>query len=63
MKGQHLRMTLRQGRGLFRAVAWRAAEYQEFYRLHRSALSIAFSLSENTYRGVTSIELNVTDVK
>ena len=63
MKDRHLRMTVRQERRRFRAVAWRAAERQEFYRAHRSALNIAFSLTENTYRGQTSIELNVADVK
>jgi single-stranded-DNA-specific exonuclease len=63
MKDRHLRMTVRQERRRFRAVAWRAAERQEFYRAHRSALNLAFSLTENTYRGETSIELNVADVK
>ena len=63
MKDRHLRMTVRQERRRFRAVAWRAAERQEFYRAHRSALNMAFSLTENTYRGETSIELNVADVK
>ena len=63
MKDRHLRMTVRQEQRRFRAVAWRAAERQEFYRAHRSALNIAFSLTENTYRGETFIELNVADVK
>ena len=63
MKDRHLRMTVRQERRRFRAVAWRAAERQEFYRAHRSALNMAFSLTENTYRGETFIELNVADVK
>ena len=63
MKDRHLRMTVRQDHRRFRAVAWRAAERQEFYRAHRSALNIAFSLTENTYRGETFIELNVADVK
>ena len=63
LKDRHLRMTVRQERRRFRAVAWRAAERQEFFRAHRSALNMAFSLAENTYRGETFIELNVADVK
>lgn len=63
MKQQHLRMTVRQARRRFRAIAWRAAEREAFYRTHKSALNMAFSLTENTYRGETSIELNVADVK
>ena len=63
MKARHLRMTVRQERRRFRAVAWRAAEREEFYRAHRSALNMAFSLTENTFRGQTSVELNVADVK
>ena len=63
MKDRHLRMTVKQGSRRFRAVAWRAAERQQFYRDHRSALNMAFSLTENTYQGLTSTELNVADVK
>ena len=63
LKQRHLRMTVRQARRRFRAIAWRAAEREAFYRTHKSALNMAFSLTENTYRGETSIELNVADVK
>jgi len=63
IKDRHLRMTVRQDKQRFRAVAWRAAESQKFYREHRSALNIAFSLTENTYRGESFIELSVADVK
>ena len=63
LKQRHLRMTVRQARRRFRAIAWRAAEREAFYRSHKSALNMAFSLTENTYRGETSIELNVADVK
>ena len=63
MKDLHLRMTVKQGRRRFRAVAWRAAERQQFYKDHNAALNMAFSLTENTFRGQTSIELHVADVK
>lgn len=63
LKERHLRMTVQQGRRRFRAVAWRAADRQAFYQERRAGLSMAFSLAENAYRGETSIELNVADVK
>ena len=63
VKNRHLSMTVRQGRSRFRAMAWRAAERGEFIRSRRHALHLAFSLTENTYRGDTSIELSVADVK
>ena len=63
LKERHLRMTVQQDRRRFRAIAWRAADRQAFYQERRAALSMAFSLAENTYRGETSIELNVADVK
>ena len=63
MKDLHLRMTVKQGRGRFRAVAWRDAGRERFYRDHSDALNMAFSLTENTFRGRTSIELDVSDVK
>ena len=63
MKERHLRMTISQGRRRFRAVAWRAAEREPFFRERRTSLNVAFSLTENTFRGETFIELNVADVK
>ena len=63
LKAQHLRMTLRQGRSRFRAVAWRAVERESFIRQHRAALDVVFSLTENNYRGESHIELTVADVK
>ena len=63
LKAQHLRMTLRQGRSRFRAVAWRAAERESFIRQRRAAVDLAFSLTENNYRGESHIELTVADVK
>ena len=63
LKERHLRMTVQQGRSRFRAVAWGAAAQAEYIRERRTALSLAFSLTENTYRGDTFIELSVADVK
>ena len=63
IKDRHLAMTVRQGRARFRAMAWRAAEQEDFVRARRGALDVAFSLTENTWRNETSIELSVADVK
>ena len=63
VKERHLRMTVRQGCRRFRAIAWRAAERESFFVERRNALNLAFSLTENTFRGETFIELNVADVK
>jgi single-stranded-DNA-specific exonuclease len=63
IKNRHLSMTVGQGRSRFRAMAWRAADRAEFIRGHRQGLNLAFSLTENTYRGDTHIELSVADVK
>ena len=63
IKERHLGMTVRQGRARFRAMAWRAAEREEFVRARRGSLDVAFSLTENTWRNETSIELTVADVK
>ena len=63
LKDRHLRLTVRQGRRVFRAVAWRAAERAKFLTEHRAALNLAFSLMENTYRGETFVELDVADAK
>ena len=63
LKERHLRMTVQQERSRFRAVAWGAAAHAEYIRERRAALSLAFSLTENTYRGDTFIELSVADVQ
>ena len=63
LKGRHLRMTVRQGPRVFRAIAWRAADRAGFLTQHRAALNLAFSLTENTYQGETFVELSVADVK
>lgn len=63
VKQRHLAMTVRQGRARFRGMAWRAADRADLVRARRAALDVAFSLTENTFRGDTSIELAVADVK
>ena len=63
VKERHLKMSVRQGRRVFRAIAWQAAERADFLNAHRAALNLAFSLTENHYRGQTFVELSVADVQ
>ena len=60
MGGRHLRMTLRQGRATFPAVAWRAAERSAVFEQSR-ALNVAFSLGEDSYKGNNFLQLIVAD--
>ena len=60
MSKRHLRMTLRQGRTAFPAVAWRAAERSAVFERH-GALQVAFSLGENSYKGNHFLQLVVAD--
>ena len=61
LKERHLRMTVRQGRARFPAIAWRAAERAATFTDHRMGLNLAYSLTENTYQGSTSLQLTVAD--
>lgn len=60
MGERHLRMTLRQGRAAFPAVAWRAAERAAVFE-RRRALNVAFSLGEDSYKGNDFLQLIVAD--
>ena len=60
MGERHLRMTLRQGRAAFPAVAWRAAERAAVFE-RRRALNVAFSLGEDSYKGNHFLQLIVAD--
>ncbi|MXY24646.1 MAG: single-stranded-DNA-specific exonuclease RecJ [Acidobacteria bacterium] len=61
LKERHLQMTVRQGAARFRAVAWRAAERIDRYTDRGDGINLAFSLSENRFRGSVYTELTVAD--
>jgi single-stranded-DNA-specific exonuclease len=63
LKERHLKMTLRQEGRIFRAVAWRSAERQDYCTEHKAALDVAFSLEHNQYNGETYVELTLADLK
>ncbi len=63
LKERHLKMSLKQGGRIFRAVAWRAAERHDYLTEHKAALDVAFSLEQNQYNGETYVELTLADLK
>jgi single-stranded-DNA-specific exonuclease len=63
IKERHLTMTLKQGRRVMRAIAWRAAPRADFINEHRASIDVAFSLERSDYRGESTVELNVADVR
>jgi single-stranded-DNA-specific exonuclease len=63
LKEKHLKMALKQNGRVFRAIAWRAAEREQFITENRASLDLAFSLEHNNYQGNEFLELSVSDVK
>ena len=63
LKERHLTMHVKQAGRVFRAMAWRSAERAPFVSEHREALALAYSIDRNTWRGETTVELSVADLK
>jgi single-stranded-DNA-specific exonuclease len=63
LKERHLKMAVRQAGRIFRIVAWRAVEREAFLVEHKSALDLAFSVTENTFNGETHVELTMCDAR
>ena len=63
LKDRHLKMSLQQDGRIFRAIAWRASERQEYLTEHKAALDVAFSLEQNQYNGETYVELTLADAR
>ncbi len=63
LKDRHLKMAFKQNGRVFRAIAWRAIEREQFITDNRMSLDLAFSLEHNHYQGEEFLELSVTDVK
>jgi single-stranded-DNA-specific exonuclease len=63
LKERHLAMHVKQSGRVFRAMAWRGAERASFITANRSAVRLAYSIDRNTFRGETTVELNVADVQ
>jgi single-stranded-DNA-specific exonuclease len=63
LKERHLKMALKQDGRVFRAIAWRASERQQYLTEHKAAVDIAFSLDSNQYNGETFVELTLADMR
>jgi single-stranded-DNA-specific exonuclease len=63
LKDRHLALLVRQNGRAFRAIAWRAADREEYLAANRFGLELAYSLDQNEYRGERTTELTVADVR
>jgi single-stranded-DNA-specific exonuclease len=63
LKEKHLKMALKQNGRIFRAIAWRAVEREDFITENRTSLDLAFSLEHNMYQGDEFLELAVSDFR
>lgn len=63
LKERHLALMFRQQGRSFRAVAWRAAEKEDYLNANRSGLELAYSLEQGQFRGERTTELVVADVR
>jgi single-stranded-DNA-specific exonuclease len=63
LKERHLALLVKQGGRAFRAIAWRAADREEYLTTHRFGLELAYALEESEYRGERFTELTVADVR
>jgi single-stranded-DNA-specific exonuclease len=63
IKDRHLSLIFRQQGRVFRAIAWRAAEREAYLTANRFGLEVAYSLDPGEYRGETTTEMTVADVR
>ena len=63
IKDRHLKVQVRQDGRVFNAIAWRSAEKAAQWEQHRQSLRLAYSLDKQTFRGETTLELTVADLR
>lgn len=63
LKERHLSMSVAQDGRVFRAIAWRAAERFDLVAASRDGLDVAYTLEENTFRGESTLELRLEDLR
>jgi single-stranded-DNA-specific exonuclease len=63
LKERHLALMVKQAGRAFRAMAWRAADREDYLTANRSGLELAYSLNESEYRGERTTELTVADIR
>lgn len=63
LKDRHLKMSFRQDRRTFRAIAWNAAEREGALTQKKDSVELAFSLENNEFQGESYLELRVEDFR
>lgn len=63
LKERHLKMSFRQDKRTFRAIAWNAAEREALLADKKDGVELAFSLEKNDFQGETYLELRVEDFR
>jgi single-stranded-DNA-specific exonuclease len=63
VKDRHLSLLVKQESRSFKAIAWRAADREEYLSANRYGLELAYSLEESEYRGERTTELVVADIR
>jgi single-stranded-DNA-specific exonuclease len=63
LKERHLKMSFRQERRVFRAIAWNAAEREVSLTEKKGSVDLAFSLEENEFQGEKYLEMRVEDFR
>ena len=63
IKDRHLSLLLKQDGRAFRAIAWRAAEREEYLSVNRFGLEVAYSLDPGEYQGEATTEMTVADLR
>jgi single-stranded-DNA-specific exonuclease len=63
IKDRHLSLLVKQESRSFKAIAWRAADREDYLSANRCGLELAYSLEESEYRGERTTELVVADIR
>ncbi len=63
LKGQHLKVGLRQGGRSIRGIAWRAVEKESLVATNRSSIDVAFSIVQNVWNGQSQLQLEIADFR
>ena len=63
LKGQHLKVGLRQGGRSMRGIAWRAAEKESLITANCSSIDVAFSVVKNVWNGQSQLQLEIADFR
>ncbi len=63
LKQRHLSLSLRHEGVALRGVYWRGAEKAEVIDAARGGLDVAFTVEQNTFRGASTLEVSLADVR